>query len=95
MGWTAYLTIVEIYEAAAVSHLMGGFKSVKGNGRRQHEDIYCTSCSINIEETQFHLLNYKYLLGKNENLSYIPDHKELFQGDINKQIYVARLLKEN
>ena len=68
---------------------------IKGNRRWQKEDIYCTSCNMNIEETQFHILNCKHLLGKNENLSYIPDYKELFQGDITEQIYVARLLKEN
>ena len=68
---------------------------IKGNRRWQNEDIYCTSCSMNIEETQYHILNCKYLLGKNENLSYIPDYKDLFQGDITEQIYVARLLKEN
>ena len=30
---------------------------IKGNRRWQYEDISCSSCKMNIEETQFHLLN--------------------------------------
>ena len=68
---------------------------IKGNRRWQYEDISCSSCNMNIEETQFHLLNCKYLLGKNENISYIPDYSELFHGDIQEQVYISRILKEN
>ena len=69
--------------------------NVKGNQRWQHSDISCLSCKKKEDETQCHLLLCKDLIGKNSFLTYIPDYKELYYGDINEQIYVYRLLKEN
>ena len=48
----------------------------------------------NVEETQSHILVCDFLLGKNENISYIPEYGELYNGDIKEQIYVSRILKE-
>ena len=69
--------------------------NVKGNQRWKHQDISCLSCKKQEDETQCHLLFCKDLIGKNSLVTYIPDYKELYYGDINEQIYVSRLLKEN
>ena len=37
---------------------------VKGNRKWKYEDISCSSCKMNVEETQFQILNCKFLLGK-------------------------------
>ena len=42
-----------------------------------------------------HLLNYQYLIGKNQISSYIPDYMDIFNGTIEEQIYKSRILKEN
>ena len=34
-------------------------------------------------------------MGQNENITYIPEYKELFTGDIKDQFFISRLLKEN
>ena len=68
---------------------------VKANHRWKFTDITCGSCKNNIEETQSHTLNCHIFLGKNENVTYIPDYNELYIGNLSEQIYVSRLIKEN
>ena len=68
---------------------------IKGNQRWKYENISCPSCMKNIDETQSHILNCEFLQGKNENLSYIPNYSELYNGELREQVYVSRLLKEN
>ena len=68
---------------------------IRGNQRWKHFIITCYSCKTNEEETQIHLLTCPGLLGKNEKLSYIPEYKELYEGELAEQIYVSRILKEN
>ena len=48
-----------------------------------------------IAETNEHLLLCEKLIGKIEMVIYIPDYKDLFGNNINKQIYVSRILREN
>ena len=38
---------------------------------------------------QKHLLSCKYLLGKNEIVTYIPDYQDLFLEDIDEQVYTT------
>ena len=68
---------------------------VKGNHRWKHSDITCFSCQEGVIETQTHLLYCKKLLGQNENVTFKPDYKELYSGDLKDQFYVSRLLKDN
>ena len=35
------------------------------------------------------------MIGKNEIISYIPSYKELFGNELEEQVYVSRILKEN
>ena len=57
-------------------------------------DQICENCPNEVF-TQKHLLECNFLQGKNEILTYIPDYNDLFKGDIEEQIYISRLLKEN
>ena len=59
---------------------------------------FCHPCKEKCPDTildQRHLLECKYLIGKNEIISYIPTYEDLFRGDIEDQIYISRILKEN
>ena len=68
---------------------------VKGNHRWKYQDITCLSCQEGVIETQTHLLYCEKLLGQNENVTFIPDYKDLYSGDLKDQFYVSRLLKDN
>ena len=68
---------------------------IKGNHQWKHNNVYCSSCKKDIIENQRHILYCDSLLGKNQNLSYIPEYEDLYTGDITEQIYISRLLKEN
>ena len=69
--------------------------NVKGNHRWKHNDLSCFSCKKGIIETQTHILYCDTLLGKNENVTFIPEYEELYSEDLREQVYVSRLLKEN
>ena len=64
------------------------------NRKWNNEDKMCKSCPNTIMD-QRHLLECKHLLGKNEIVSYIPTYEDLFRGDLEEQIYISRILKEN
>ena len=68
---------------------------IKSNHQWKHKNKHCSSCKKGIIENQSHILYCESLLGKNQNLSYIPDYEDLYKGDIREQIYISRLLKEN
>ena len=34
-------------------------------------------------------------MGKNENIKYLPEYEELYNGDIKEQLYVSKLLQDN
>ena len=68
---------------------------VKANRRWQNDEITCLSCNTNSDETQMHILQCKSLLEKSQIFTYIPSYSELFYGDIQDQVYVSRLIKDN
>ena len=68
---------------------------LKANFKWKYEQHCCISCKENIYETNEHLVLCQKLMGKNELVSYIPDYKDLFGNDIDEQIYISRILKEN
>ena len=67
----------------------------KGNHRWKHKNISCFSCKKNIVKTQSDLLSCEHLLGNNENLTYISEYDKLYSGELEGQIYYARIFKEN
>ena len=68
---------------------------IKGNFCWKYESHSCISCKLDILENNEHLLNCKQLLGRNEIISYIPSNKELFEDDLDEQVYVSRILRVN
>ena len=59
-----------------------------------NESILCGNCK-DIEFDQRHLFECKYLIGKNELITYIPKYEDIFIGDLQEQIYASRIIKEN
>ena len=68
---------------------------IQGNFQWKYKTNSCISCKQNILENNKHLLNCSKLLGKNKIVSYIPSYKELFENELEEQIYVSRILREN
>ena len=70
--------------------------NVKANRRWQFDNISCSSCETNSDETQSHILECIPLVGQSEILTYIPNYEELFNDDdLEAQVYVSRLIKDN
>ena len=68
---------------------------VKGNRRWKYSDLTCWSCDTNIEETQEHILQCEGLIRNSEIITYLPSHIELYNGNIDEQCYVAKILRDN
>ena len=68
---------------------------IKANRKWKYSDIFCISCKNGSNETQVHLLECETLLGENDILTYIPSYSELYEGDLEEQVYVSRLLNHN
>ena len=49
----------------------------------------------NLIETPMHILHCITLLGFSEILTYNPDYKDSFEGNIEDQVYVSRIIKDN
>ena len=59
------------------------------NRRWMKEDTKCFKC-IHAEMDQRHLLNCKYICGKCEIVTYIPDYDDIHNGIIEQMLYIAR-----
>ena len=67
---------------------------VKANYKGKYFDYLCTECGKE-EETQQHVLECSKLIGKNEMLTYIPNYYDIFSKEVEEQLYVTRILREN
>ena len=67
---------------------------LEANRKWNNGNIQCKYCP-DTEMNQRHLLDCQYLLEKSEIISYIPDYNELFKEDIQEQLYISRILKDN
>ena len=45
--------------------------------------------------TTKHTLECKVLIGRNEQVVYLPIYKELYEEDEDSQVYIARVKKDN
>ena len=62
----------------------------------KYPEIFCTSCNIeSIEETGVHILECKIIFDRNDNISYIPVHSDLYSSDIQEQIYTSRMIRQS
>ena len=69
--------------------------TVNVNRRTQFENILCSSCDSKSEETQSHTLEGKTLNGPSAIVTYLQNYRELFGDDIEAQVYVSILIKDN
>ena len=67
---------------------------LEANRKWNNGNIQCKYCP-DTEMNQRHLLDCQYLIEKSEIISYIPDYNELFKEDIQEQLYISRILKDN
>ena len=67
----------------------------QGEGMFRWEKKYLLQFLYSTEMEQTHLFSCKYLIGKNEILTYIPDYQDLFLEDIDAQVYTSRIMNEN
>ena len=67
---------------------------IQRNTGLNNGDINCKNCA-NTEMNQRHLLECQFLSGKFEIISSIPKYNDLFKEEIEQQINISRLLKEN
>ena len=63
------------------------------NFRWKIENIYC-NFYISTEKDQEHLLSCKYLIWKNEIVTYIPYYQDLFLEVIDAEEYSNRIMKD-
>ena len=69
---------------------------VRSNRKWKYSEHFCISCNDKFqEETQLHILNCPKLLPRNELVPYIPDYSELFSNEIEEQIYISNIIREN
>ena len=70
---------------------------VRANRTWKYDNIYCLSCNDNEkeDETQEHILSCNTLIGRNDQLTYIPEYNELFSIYVEDQIYTSRMIYEN
>ena len=69
--------------------------NVKANRRWQFDNLICSSCDTNNIESQSHILECKTLIGQCEIVTYLPNYRELFEDDVEAQIYVSRIMRDN
>ena len=59
-----------------------------------HFNVICEGCRMTESTTQ-HTLECQNLIRQNELVTYIPNYKDLYETDVEEQVYIARILKDN
>ena len=67
---------------------------VKSHFRNMHIDTVCDGCRI-FQSTTKHTLECKSLIGQNKLVTYIPTYEDIYEHDIEEQIYIARIFRDN
>ena len=69
---------------------------VRTNRRWKYSDTHCVSCTdTSQEESQMHILQCSALSNNNDLITYIPSYSDLYSSDINEQVYVSSIIREN
>ena len=69
---------------------------VKDNRRWKYDDLICRSCNDQTKiETQQHVICCKFLVERNMKITYLPSYSELYNEDIEQQMYTSMVLCEN
>ena len=67
---------------------------LKTNFKGMYDFLECSACGLE-EENQKHILECSVLLSLNEESEETPKYENLFEGDINDQIKIAKLFIKN
>ena len=69
---------------------------VKANRSWKYENLKCSACNEpNQIKNQEHILLCKALLDKNCKVTYIPSYIDLYNENIEEQVYITVILCEN
>ena len=69
---------------------------VRANRTWKYNESHCIACNDKaIEETGNHMLECKVLCDQSNDISYIPNYRDLFSADIEEQIYVSKIMHSN
>ena len=99
VDYTSFQYLLDKKESRKSENVIGRY--IEYSQLKMAEYLNSTQTDMSIDNcpnevfTQKHLLYCSYLLGKNELLTYIPDYKDLFNGEMEDQVYISRLLKGN
>ena len=67
---------------------------IKTHFCNMYENTLCEGCHLN-ESTTEHTLECVSLIGRNELVTYLPSYFNIYGEDEDKQVYVARIIKDN
>ena len=59
-----------------------------------YANTLCQGCTLSDSTTE-HTLECVRLIGRNEIVTYLPNYHDIYGGDEDKQVYIARIMKEN
>ena len=81
-------------EAQEIFKLRSRVSDVKINFRGKYENFECEIC-MEEDETQKHIIYCKEINKKNENYIKLPEYEEIYNGNVNSQIMIAKRFMEN
>ena len=83
------------FEAKFAFHARCRMLKVKKNYKQSYKQLFCPICSKNSEDTQQHLLECESLVNPNILTVKVPEYNHLFSDNLDEQVSIVRMLKEN
>jgi hypothetical protein len=68
--------------------------NLKTNLQGMYDSYECTACGKE-GENQKHILECEEILKRNKELKEYPVYEKIFEGNVNEQIYIAKIFQEN
>ena len=82
-------------EAKLLFQIRSRMLNIKMNMKSKYKDnLKCEICEKE-DESQEHMLECTELVKGNDIIMYIPEYGEIFEEDIDDQLYVSRLINQN
>ena len=69
--------------------------NAKANRKWQLDNTTCSLFDTKNIGTPSHILEYKTLIEQFEIVTYLTSYREIFEDDVEAQIYVSRIIKDN
>ena len=67
---------------------------MKTHFRHMYLDTICEGCRKE-DSTAEHTIECTNPLGNNQIVTYIPDYRDLYKNEVEEQVYIARIFKDN